>query len=155
MSTLFRDPVQPDAATLPAISLWQPWASLWMIGRKRCETRHWPIKIRGLLAVHAAQRLETDLPAALLKILRDEFGADWPTDLPRGCLLGTLEIRGCYPTDTFNPFHAEERVQGNFEPGRYAWVGQSREPLEVPVRWRGRQGIFRVPARLFEVGEGT
>ena len=68
--------------------------------------------------------------------------------------ISASKICGHYPT-SFNPFHAEERVQGNFEPGRYAWVGQSREPLEVPVRWRGRQGIFRVPARLFEVGEGT
>ena len=47
---------------MKAISLWQPWASLCVLpgpnGRavKTIETRSWPTKYRGPLAVHAAKR---------------------------------------------------------------------------------------------------
>ncbi|MBP0020973.1 MAG: ASCH domain-containing protein, partial [Cyanobacteria bacterium SBLK] len=30
-----------------AISLWQPWASLIAMGRKKFETRHWSTDYRG------------------------------------------------------------------------------------------------------------
>lgn len=41
---------------MKAISLWQPWASLWMAGRKRFETRHWETKHRGALANAISKR---------------------------------------------------------------------------------------------------
>ncbi|TRU31740.1 MAG: ASCH domain-containing protein [Microcystis aeruginosa Ma_QC_B_20070730_S2] len=41
---------------MKAISLWQPWASLVANGLKLYETRGWPTKYRGVLAIHAAKR---------------------------------------------------------------------------------------------------
>jgi hypothetical protein len=43
--------------TLKALTLWQPWASLIALGVKTIETRSWPTKYRGPLAIHAAVRL--------------------------------------------------------------------------------------------------
>ena len=43
-----------------AVSLWQPWASLIADGRKKVETRHWPMHYRGPLAIHATQRVEKE-----------------------------------------------------------------------------------------------
>lgn len=39
-----------------AISLWQPWASLVVLGAKKIETRHWSTNYRGPLLIHAAKR---------------------------------------------------------------------------------------------------
>jgi hypothetical protein len=48
---------------MKALSLWQPWATLVSIGAKRIETRSWPTKYRGPLAIHAGltRRRELDL----------------------------------------------------------------------------------------------
>lgn len=49
------------------ISLWQPWASLWVNGDKpgckRIETRHWPLRgqLPMVLAVHAAKKWDEEL----------------------------------------------------------------------------------------------
>jgi hypothetical protein len=61
---------------MKAISLWQPWASLWVSGRKIHETRSWRTRHRGWLAVHAARRIEADLSwcAELSGIVVEEFG---------------------------------------------------------------------------------
>ena len=45
------------ADTMKAISLWQPWGSLWLSPAKRHETRHWQTRHRGKLLVHAAKKL--------------------------------------------------------------------------------------------------
>ena len=37
--------------------MWQPWASLIAIGAKQIETRHWPTKYRGPIAIHTAKRI--------------------------------------------------------------------------------------------------
>lgn len=39
---------------MKAITIWQPWASLIACGAKRYETRSWPTKYRGPIAIHAA-----------------------------------------------------------------------------------------------------
>jgi hypothetical protein len=44
-----------------ALSLWQPWASLWCSKRKVHETRQWRCSHRGWLLIHAAKRFEKDL----------------------------------------------------------------------------------------------
>ena len=39
---------------MKVITLTQPWATLVAIGAKRIETRSWPTRYRGPLAIHAA-----------------------------------------------------------------------------------------------------
>ena len=54
----------PPAQPANAISLWQPWAMLWALGEKVCETRHWafPYKLVGqTIYIHAAQKWNGDL----------------------------------------------------------------------------------------------
>ena len=41
---------------MKAITVWQPWASLLVSGRKRYETRSWATTYRGPIAIHAAKR---------------------------------------------------------------------------------------------------
>jgi hypothetical protein len=49
---------------MKGLTLTQPWATLVAIGAKRIETRSWPTRYRGLLAIHAGAGLGLwDVPA--------------------------------------------------------------------------------------------
>lgn len=146
---------------MKAIPLWQPWASLWIGGWKIHETRHWPItkqwpawKPGDRAVVHAAQRFEKNFPMAFAEILRARLGLTWYRDLPRGCLLGTVEITACVPTETLyrvgsferlSPAEREDFLCGDFSDARFAWAARDPRPFPKPVQWRGHQGIFNVP----------
>lgn len=41
---------------MKALTIWQPWASLIATGEKIYETRSWPTKYRGPIAIHAAKK---------------------------------------------------------------------------------------------------
>lgn len=129
---------------MKAISLWQPWASLWACGRKHYETRHWEPKFRGPIAIHAAKKLCTDIDEELRAICEDEFGGHWAMDLPRGAIIGMGELVRCIKTDGLQ-VDEEEFAQGNFGPGRFAWELQNRRKLDAPAPFRGHQSIFDWP----------
>jgi hypothetical protein len=126
-----------------AISLWQPWASLWVAGRKANETRHWPTDYRGPLLVHAAKKICVDVAAELAAILEDEFGGHWARDLPRGAIVGAVELVSCRPTEQCH-VDAEEWACGNYGPGRFAWGVQNAYVFCEPIPYRGAQGFFNV-----------
>jgi hypothetical protein len=133
---------------MKAISLWQPWASLWLTNRKVHETRHWETSHRGWLAVHAAKRFEKDFPPGdeMREILDDEFGGHWAMDLPTGAIIGAVDLVSCrrMPEDA-NPEHEDDYVCGNWEEGRFAWRRAAIVKLTEPIPYRGRQSMFTLP----------
>lgn len=149
---------------MKAISLWQPWASLWCSPRKRHETRHWKTPHRGWIAVHAAK---IDICNALEKcvdnmadlrqiqeICIDEYGGHWIQDLPRGHIVGVVRLIDVIPTELVkrapaSPAEFEDELLGNFAPGRYAWLRTDFKLLERPIPYKGRQNIFDVPDEMF------
>jgi hypothetical protein len=138
---------------MKVISLWQPWASLWCSKRKVHETRHWRCAHRGWLLVHAAKRFETgfDPDDRLRLILDHEFGAHWAEDLPTGSLIGMVNVVDCLPTQTISGDTAasdDDRECGDFGPGRFAWKRDEFRLFDQPIPYRGRQGVFNVPADL-------
>lgn len=138
---------------MKAISLWQPWASLWLSPRKVHETRHWQTPHRGWLAVHAAQRFEKDHPTELAQILRAEFGPSWFKDLPTGALIGMVDIVDCIPTEQLllpGAIAVEDFHCGNFAPGRFGWKRGAFKRLPAPVPYRGAQSMFSVPDDLLK-----
>lgn len=130
---------------MKAISLWQPWASLWACGRKHFETRHWATHYRGELLVHAAQKIcVNDIDDALRSICEDEFGRHWAVELPRGALIARCRLMDCIPTARLH-VDKDESAQGNFALGRYGWDPADMALLDHPIPWRGRQSLFDVP----------
>jgi activating signal cointegrator 1 len=127
-----------------AISLWQPWASLWASGRKVHETRHWSTDYRGPLAIHAAQRLE-EVSMELDEIMLAQFGAMWRRELPRGAIVGTCNLVACVATGTNFPASLDDEAAGDWSDGRFAWRGDGFRLLARPIEWKGRQGFFSVP----------
>jgi hypothetical protein len=121
------------------------------------ETRHWRCRHRGRLLVHAGKRFETNFDAddPLRLILDDEFGADWPTDLPTGALIGMVNVVDCQPTRSPSGDTAasdDDRACGDFSPGRFAWKRDEFRLFEQPIPYRGAQGIFNVPDDLIPIG---
>jgi len=124
---------------MKAISLWQPWASLWCSKRKVHETRHWRCSHRGWLLVHAAKRFEKNFGPddPLRLILDDEFGGDWAKDLPTGALVGMVNLVDCQPTKTLGtPQRATmtenaaiSRRVGSLGNGMISGFSTSRSPI--------------------------
>lgn len=154
---------------MKAVSLWQPWASLWCSPRKIHETRGRTLRYRGWLAVHAAKfdacrdivKHQThEQMAPLVAILEDEYGGHWSRDLPRGAIIGAVNIIDCLPTQDVVRARIESRYAdiadlddatcGNFEPGRFAWRRGEFKLLPQPVPYRGMQSLFDVPDDLFK-----
>ncbi|MBX3482522.1 ASCH domain-containing protein [Phenylobacterium sp.] len=146
------------ARVIPCLSLWEPWASLIVCGAKWHETRHWPTKVRGLVAIHAAKKC--DRPGAPDEVCEVFLGPGWARTRPAGCVVAVAQLTGCY--------HAAHLVEGrppllaatdnldqrcgNFDPGRYGFRLDHVRPLREPLPLIGRQGWFdwRPPADLAE-----
>lgn len=137
---------------MKAISLWQPWASLWACGTKQYETRSWATSYSGPILVHAAKRIETDISDELRDICEDTFGGRWHVELPAGALIAICDRVICKPTDNLWP-DDEERAQGNFTSGRFAWDPLNMRELPKPIPYRGFQQLFDVPDHIITGGE--
>ena len=149
--------------TLPCLSLWEPWASLIVAGVKHHETRHWPTKVRGRVAIHAAKRCERDVGVHLDDLCSRTLGPDWPTTRPAGCVVAVAELTACRRAEDVwdeweqasirggpRPEQRSDHVAGNFGPGRFAFRLVDVRPLREPLPLLGRQGFFRwtTPADL-------
>lgn len=154
---------------MQCISLWQPWASLLVHGKKRVETRSWFTLFRGPLLIHASKKWSmavSDLAKTWpfdLK-LRD-MGAQWfagkrgRLNLPFGAIVGQVTMTECIRTedaikrwsiyeDGAAETYAEEIELGDYTAGRFAWLCQDFKAFKNPIPCVGRQGFFDVPASV-------
>lgn len=139
-------------SAMKAISLWQPWASLWLSEAKVHETRHWPTPHRGPLLVHAAKKIVKDIHPddELGAIVVREFGANWAQELPRGALVGLVELVVVVPTGTLPKKHtgSDDFYCGDFSTGRFGWRRGIYRRFAVPIPYRGLQSLFDVPSAV-------
>lgn len=153
---------------MPAISLWQPWASLLACGAKRYETRSWHTSYRGQIAIHAAKKpFDTDsyLDGELYQFakalnLPDIYSFD---KLPRGCVIALAELVECWEITAnghtngsdkaahivggvyggkANIVEGREILFGDWTPGRYAWEFANMTMLPEPIPTKGMQRIW-------------
>lgn len=137
---------------MKALSLWQPWASLWLSPSKVHETRSWALKYppEGFwLAVHAAKRAHSHDGLDLDDICNEQFGPHWFKDLPRGAIIGRVFVTDLYSTTAMRLSgdvpQGDDFDCGNYEDGRWAWRRSEFRRLRTPIPYRGLQGIFNVP----------
>lgn len=107
---------------MKAITIWQPWASLWACGAKKFETRGWATSYRGPIAIHAAEisiyrvlrqvfplgewDYAPDFKAKqeLMNAVRKAFGTastgkdiiQYLSELPRGAVIATADLIDCH-----------------------------------------------------------
>ncbi len=131
---------------MKCISLWQPWASLVVLGKKRCETRSWRTSHCGPLAIHASKKWSKELARLSIgspfgEILRGRI-------LPRGAIVGVVNLESCHTIDRTNVPQSPESEFGDYTFGRYRWDLSHAKQLAVPIPFRGRQGLFEIPDEL-------
>lgn len=129
----------------PAITIYQPWASLIAYSFKEFETRHWlpPTKYIGqLIAIHAGKQWG-DREQRWHKAYMQMFPEIGDLPVPLGCVVAMCRLVEVVPSEllvgTVNP---REKAMGNFEPGRYGWRLEVVKRAEPPIKTAGKQGIW-------------
>lgn len=122
-----------------ALSIRQPWATLILMGLKKIETRTTRTWRRGRVALHAAATMG---PSEREAAIRE--GLD-PDDLPRGVIVGTVEIVDAVPVEELRVSEAERR-RGDHRPGRWGWVLADVRALPTPITAKGALSFWQVPA---------
>lgn len=110
------------AGVLKALTVRQPWANAIIWAGKTVENRSWRTSYRGRLYIHAGQRLEPDhvLPVGV--------------PVPRGAIIGTVEVTGCHRCDGSCSAWAEADW--------CHWVLADPVALAEPVPCRGALGLM-------------
>lgn len=137
------------------LTLYEPYATLVMLGEKEWETRSWPTRFRGLLAIHAAK----EMPAANTRLIKQEpyqstllVGGDdwkpaemWPFQL--GSILGIVQLDQVLPTDRVSEHSltSKEKAFGDFSEGRYMWRLTKRVWLPFHHPCRGNRRLWKLP----------
>lgn len=118
---------------MKALTIWQPWASLILSGHKTVENRSWTTRHRGPLAIHAAARIPTPIDLPIGVVLPAPL-----LELPRGVVLGTVEILDCVPLDDWLADHPGDP----WAFGPWCWVLGSPTPFKRPIPARGLQALW-------------
>jgi activating signal cointegrator 1 len=124
---------RPRAPVIPAITLWQPWASLIATRSRRASDR----LLGRRIAIHAARS-----PIRLRDFDIDTYSAislafnerRWTEMLPLGVVVCTALLVEALPTAVVcqHPF-------GDYGPGRWAWRLEDVKRIDAPVPARGAQ----------------
>lgn len=137
--------MQKKGCEMKALTMWEPWASLVAFGEKQYETRSWSTSHRGLLAIHAAKKFDSEIIGYCreFKHLLNRHGIVSSGDLNLGCVLAIVRVVDCVPSDKLRPLISEqERSLGGYDNGRYGWELKMVKRLEVPIPTRGYQGLW-------------
>ncbi len=148
------------------LSLWQPWATLWVIGAKRIETRDWRTKYRGEIYIHATAGVPRDDRDWVDEFTRSDavgqaltdygFPSGWDTPFPTGAILGKTNLLDCRSTNEASSFEVlgvrqalpppvgdNEYTFGNYGPDRWMWLTEGAEAFPQPIPARGHQRLWR------------
>lgn len=129
-----------------AITLWQPWASLWLTTAKVHETRPWTTNYRGELAVHAGKRpVGWNLPYDLHCVCIDYLGKDYERTLPLGAIIGVVQLIHIVPVTEALALDRTDLICGDFTPGRFLWRRGQFLALARPIPHVGRQRLWNAP----------
>ena len=144
-----------SAASIPALTLHQPWATLIALGIKTIETRSWPPPraiIGRRLAIHAGRAIDPN-PAAVVAALRAHYGQGWPGAIPKGAVVACATVKAARQVagaDARRPRYVRTKEgpvlpvdpYGDFSVGRWLWLLDDVAPLEPPAPASGRQRIW-------------
>jgi activating signal cointegrator 1 len=135
---------------MKALTLYQPWASLVVLGEKKIETRSWQTRHTGPLAIHASSTLPPgfydicDSPA--FREALERLGLQ-PGRLPVGAVLGSVELLACVPTERLleEGLGVKEQAFGDYGALRFGWLLQDALALPEPVFCRGHLWLWELP----------
>lgn len=125
---------------IPALSLFQPWASFVALRIKPFETRGRtaPARLIGKrIAIQAAKQKPNiddicdEMHAAMVRATGQQ---NWFQRLPLGAIVCTAALAESVPAETVTP-----DAFGNYTRGRFAWRFDDVRPVDPPIPASGRQ----------------
>ena len=138
------------------ISLYQPYATLVVLGLKKFETRGWDTRYRGPLGIHATKVM----PDWCRNVCQqhpfhsrlDEYGLK-ADNLPLGKIVGIVNLVTTQRTEdwlieketdlaNFNYWY-EQYQYGDYSDGRFVWQFQSPASFAVPIPAKGSTGFWK------------
>ena len=122
---------------MKALTIWQPYAQAIALGLKKFETRSWPTKHRGKIAIHASVKsLSTEL-----KLLADRYNI---TNVSFGKIIVVADLTDCILiTEDFIKTQPQSELDpGNWHIGNYAWKLENIQILTPPQKATGKQGLW-------------
>ena len=152
-------------ATMPTITLWQPWASFIAWGWKTIETRghnRFARLVGQRIAIHAGQKRRQrafSLASGYIKRFQPAeskeafylWGAAFMDNLrrkplPQGCILATAFVR--YARPLINDGRDSSAALCPCYPELYGLFLEDIQPLKTPIPYNGHSGIFHVPLEI-------
>lgn len=156
---------------MKALTIWQPWATLIMIGAKPYEFRKWDYRTRNRdvegqrIIIHAGARRmhpgevsellinlgmgeETGLvhePARELLVKVGFKSGDGGVQLPHGCALGTAIVGT--PAKAFDIFKGKVEDSSRIDQHVWAWPLTDIQKFDEPIPMRGLQGFWNWPLK--------
>ena len=121
----------------------QPWAYLIVAGYKPVENRTWNTSYRGQLLIHASQAVDPDDFPMQREWIR-EAGIVIPEDLPRGAIVGSVNLSGVVGQQRDNSGTTTGQDGTTASPwfeGPYGFLMTDPVEFAEPIQWRGRLGI--------------
>ena len=132
---------------MKVFTAYQPFAFSIVAGIKPHETRSRRTNIRGRVAVHAGMKEMDGALKSFTKADRERIIAMLHQPpfidnvLYRGGIVGTVEIVDCVPVEeVMDTLTEQERLLGDYSPGRFAWVLKNPVMFDNPIPARGQQG---------------
>jgi hypothetical protein len=122
-------PWTSSLATLPALSVRQPWAWLIVSGLKNIENRPRRTHHRGQLLIHAGLSLDS-YTEENIEWLENRYGVQIPRELNTGGIVGVVDVVDC----------VESHGSKWFNKGNFGWVLANQKRL----RFRGCRGALGV-----------
>lgn len=122
---------------MKVLTIKQPWASLIMLGYKKYEFRSWKTKYRGTILIHAGKSVNKEAVKRLKKYL--------PEDLPKGKILGKVDIVDCIKIDDNiknNIINENNDIYSNLSVDEYAWKLDNVQELKDNIFVNGKLGLW-------------
>jgi len=116
-----------------ALTVRQPWAWAIICAGKDIENRSWTNRhATGTIAIHAGKGLDSlsELPSGVKRP-----GSE---DLVHGAVIGVIDVVGVV-----------RKRRSKWFRGPLGWVLRNPRPLLKPIRCKGRQGLWRLPPRVW------
>lgn len=134
---------------MKALSLFQPFATLVVAGMKRLDSRCWYTGYRGRVAIYALDRDPEAWGLDLCEMRSVREALHWRGcgnlgEMPRGAMMGTVELVDCVRCEDLTPMLLTRREQlfATYKPGRWVFVFRGAVRFPAPVAAMGRTGLW-------------
>lgn len=151
---------------MKAITIWQPYASLVSIHKKPDETRGWPTKYRGPIAIHAGVKPAHEMDLETIRACHNAFGLateslfpEYVRGLPHGSIVAIAKLVECWKVIEHTQtaiilmqsngvgedkvsIHEPYLAFGDYSVGRYIWGLADIHALPEPIPAKGKQGLW-------------